>query len=126
MAVDSFDHWWKSSGPVRMVTTSSSDGVGLDLHSQLPDEGGQLTGDGDLDLVVMHEAPLQGLEAGVKAVLGAPGNLFDPTRLAFLPLCHGMADARLYAVVGGAFDEDPPGVGIPAFGDAGLILFSSR
>lgn len=62
----------------------SSGGVALNPESEFPDEGGELAGDGDLDLVVMHEALAHSREAGVEAVLGFPGKLDDPARLALL------------------------------------------
>ena len=45
---------------------------GFDSGAQFPDEGTELTGDGDFDFVVMHPASGQCHEAGVESQLGAP------------------------------------------------------
>ena len=47
-------------------------GLGLDSGAQLPDEGAELAGDGDLDLVVVQPALGQRHEAGAEPQLGAP------------------------------------------------------
>ena len=93
------------------------DGVllGFDLSSKLPDKGGEFSGDGDFDFVVMELALFKHFEAMTEASLSLPGEFFDPSRRAFLPFGKLSADFGWNAVVSGLFDEDPAGVWISAF-----------
>lgn len=54
------------------------------MACDVPDEGGQFTGDGDADFVLLHAAALQSAVAGAQAQLGAPGDVADDLGLALL------------------------------------------
>ena len=94
---------------------------GFEAGAELPDEGDELTGDGGLDLVVMHAAFAQQREAVAEAGLGFPGEFLDPAWGVALSLGELWTDLGRDAVVGGLFDEEPAGVGVAAFADAALF-----
>ena len=97
----------------------------MHFESNFPDDSGEFAGNGNFDLVMMHQAGLEFFEACAETILRFPGDLFDPFRLAFLALGEGAGDLGWNSVVGGAFDEHPTEMGVAAFGDGALFLFPS-
>ena len=71
---------WSSFGSLRWILAVSFRGSALDFIPDFPDHAAELTGDGYLDLVVMHEAFAQTTRSQVEAVLRFPGYFFDPAR----------------------------------------------
>ena len=97
----------------------------LDLHPHFPDEGRQFSRDGNLDLVVVHQALPHPREAQVQPVLRLPRELPHPAWLPLLPLGERCAHPRLHPVVRGALHQDPPRVRVAALRDAALLLLST-
>ena len=94
----------------------SSGGGALHLVTDFPDDSGEFAGDGNLDLVMVHEALLELDVAGVEAVLRLPGDFPDPPRLVFLAHGERGADRHALAVVDGKLNKYPAEMGIAAFG----------
>jgi hypothetical protein len=87
----------------------------------LPQERGQLAGDGDRDDAGWLAAlVVQALPALVKAGLCAPGDLDHARVLTALAACEHLADRCAVAVVMGGFGQQPAGVRRSCLGDRAL------
>ncbi len=88
-----------------------------------PDEANEFTSDGNQDFVAMESPGGKFVEPAVEAVLGLPANFDHRGRLVFLPPREFFTDLRWRGVVLGAFNEQPTGVRVAAFGDGALTAF---
>jgi len=96
-------------------------GFQLDVLSNVPNEAGELAGDGDADLVVMKLAThAEASPAFGEAQLRLPGDVADDFRLTFLADLERAGDLRFEAIGPGRFDEDTTSVFVAAFGDSTL------
>lgn len=82
----------RSRSGVSAVTSSwysvadraAGSGVRTDVTADVPEEAGQLAGDGDADLIVLQAARLEPAVAVTEAQLRAPGDVADLRRLTLL------------------------------------------
>ena len=86
------------------------------LAKSLPDKPGEFAGHGHKGFVTMDPAGQQAHEAAVQAVLRLPTGFEDGGGLAFLSAGQFLANLRGHGVVLAAFNQEPAGVGVPAFG----------
>src|SRR5579863_4428374 len=87
------------------------------VPTDIPDEGGELPGECNTDLVVLKASSLQTPVAVVQAQLCAPGDGADLRGLSLLTQLQGSADAGREAVIPGRLDQDAPHVSIAGLGD---------
>ena len=93
------------------------------VAQERPDEGAEFAGDRDDDFVARKAPCGQTHEAGVEPVLCLPAQGEHPTGLPALAVREFFANFGRCRVMLGAFNEDPPRVGVASFRDTSLATF---